>query len=232
MLESKSVLIMKSTLKCYTSTMKIICVFLIFFIFSNAIEINEKPIEFDTKRIELTKQYIKQHYNLNITYPTIIPKIIIVHHTGINDFDKSFKRFIDPSLPLDRPDIIKAGALNVSTHFMIDVDGTIYRLMDETMMARHVIGLNYSSIGIENVGGENFKDNLTKAQLLSNIELIKYLKNEYATIKYLVAHYEYQNFENHTLWLEKDASYRTIKHDPSKRFMKELRFHIKDLALQ
>ncbi len=36
---------------------------------------------------------------------------------------------------------------------MVDRDGTRYRLMPETYMARHVIGLNYYSIGIENVGG-------------------------------------------------------------------------------
>ncbi len=49
--------------------------------------------------------------------------------------------------------------------------------MPENYMARHVIGLNYYSIGIENVGGKNNrKEDLTKAQLESNIKLIRISK--------------------------------------------------------
>jgi len=42
-------------------------------------------------------------------------------------------------------------------------------------MARHCIGLNYESIGIENVGGVMIKDDLTAAQIKSNIYLVRYL---------------------------------------------------------
>ena len=42
--------------------------------------------------------------------------------------------------------------------------------MQVFIMARHVIELNYSSIGIENVGGEtNKKEDLTPAQVHANI---------------------------------------------------------------
>ena len=196
---------------------------------SFALEIKQKPIIFDDIRVQLTKEYVKQHYNLLVSNITITPKIIVVHHTGIDDFDKSYNRFLNQHLPNDRPDISKAGKLNVSTHFMIDTSGEIYQLMDETDMARHVIGLNYSSIGIENVGGENFKDNLTQAQLQSNIKLIHYLQKKYPTIKQIIGHYEYRDLENSTLWLENDSSYRTVKHDPSPRFMNELRERIRGL---
>lgn len=193
-----------------------------------AINIIQKPIIFDNKRVSLTKKYIKEHYSLDLSTIKIMPKIIVVHHTGINDFDKSFMRFYSSVLPKDRGDIKKAGKLNVSTHFLVDRDGSIYQLMDETTMARHVIGLNYSSIGIENVGGEKFEDNLTKKQLEANSKLIKYLQKKYKSIKYLIAHSEYKTYESHSLWLEKDVSYRTIKHDPSLRFMKELREKLKE----
>jgi beta-N-acetylhexosaminidase len=196
-----------------------------------AIQIIQKPIIFDEHRVALTKNYIKEHYALDVNTIKIKPEIILIHHTGINSFNKSFKRFVSPLLPLDRPDISKASKLNVSTHFMIDFDGTIYQLMDETTMARHVIGLNYSSIGIENIGGAKSKDNLTSAQMKSNIELIKYLQNKYPSIKYLLGHYEYRKFENHELWLEKNAFYRTKKSDPSPRFMNELREHFKALNI-
>lgn len=153
----------------------------------------------------------------------MVPRIIVVHWTAINDLKRSMNRFVEPTLPSDRPDIQKASALNVSAHFMVARDGTIYALMPETMMARHVIGLNYSSIGIENVGGEGSIDNLTPAQLKSNIELISYLADKYKSIEYLIGHHEYTYFDKHPLWLEKDTNYRTIKYDPGETFINKLR---------
>jgi beta-N-acetylhexosaminidase len=184
------------------------------------------PISFGEKRIQLTKEYIKIHYDLDLKDIKITPKIIVIHHTAIDDFKDSLSRFTSEILPSDRPDIQKAGAVNVSTHFMIERDGTINQLMPLNYMGRHVIGLNYNSIGIENVGGQNSADNLTNEQLHSNIELIKKLKDEFNTIEYVIAHYEYRCFEKHKLWLELDDNYRTKKDDPSPRFMSELRKNI------
>lgn len=194
-----------------------------------ALNIIQKTIIFDELRVKLTQEYIKEHYSIDTKSIKIKPEIIVIHHTGINDLEKSFSRFSPSLLLKDRGDISSAGRLNVSAHFLVDKDGTVYQLMNETTMARHTIGLNYSSIGIENVGGKNFEDNLSYEQLQANMELIIYLNNKYASIKYLIAHSEYQEYENHPLWLEKDVSYRTIKHDPSLRFMKELRENIRSL---
>ena len=188
-----------------------------------AIEIINRPIVFDEVRKQLTQEYILLHYGIKTQDISITPKIIVIHWTAINDFNRSYQRFINPILPSDRPDIQKASALNVSAHFMVTRDGTIYRLMNETTMARHVIGLNYSSIGIENVGGQNNKENLTDRQLDANKELIHYLKTKYPSIEYLIGHFEYTNFVNHALWLEKDKNYRTQKYDPGDMFMNRLR---------
>ena len=193
------------------------------------ISIIDRPIIFNEKRIALSKQYLQKHYGLNVKNINIHAKIIVVHWTAINDFKRSIERFIEPTLPSDRPDIQKASALNVSTHFMIDRDGTIYRLMPETIMARHVIGLNYSAIGIENVGGENNIDNLTQAQFQANIALIDYLRSKYPSIEYLIGHHEYTHLTDHPLWLEKDKNYRTLKYDPGDAFMYRLREHFPKL---
>lgn len=198
---------------------------LIYNLFS--IEIINKPIKFEKQRVDLTLKYIKQHYNLEVQDIKIVPKIIVVHHTALDDFEKSFKRLEGELLLSDRTDISKAGNLNVSAHYLVDTDGTIYLLMDDNKMARHTIGLNYNAIGIENVGGQNDKDNLTQKQLLANTELIKYLKNKYKTIKHVIGHYEYRDFESSKLWLEVDKNYRTKKSDPSIRFMTQLRNEIK-----
>ena len=198
---------------------------ILFFISLNlyAITILERPIVFDQKRTALTKEYIKLHYGLNPKHIEILPQMIVVHWTAINDLNRSMNRFTESILPSDRPDIQNASTLNVSAHFMVDRDGAIYSLMPETIMARHIIGLNYSAIGIENVGGEKNIDNLTPAQLKANIALIAYLTDKYKSIEYLIGHHEYTYFDEHPLWLEKDSNYRTLKYDPGDRFMDRLR---------
>lgn len=194
---------------------------------ANAIEIKQMPIDFGEKRVLLTKEYIKNSYGLEVENINITPEIIVIHHTATDDLKESYDRFKPELLLQDRKYISKAGSLNVSAHFLVDFDGTIYSMMPETYMARHVIGLNLSSIGIENVGGN--KKALTKEQLEANIKLVEYLKEKYKTIKYLIGHYEYTNAENHPLFLEKDKNYRTIKHDPDMNFMESLRSNFSDL---
>ncbi|MCK9473220.1 MAG: N-acetylmuramoyl-L-alanine amidase [Sulfurimonas sp.] len=191
-----------------------------------ALKIEQTPIEFSDVRVELTKDYIKEHYDLEVKDIKIVPKIIVIHHTAIDDFNNSISRFISQTLPSDRPDIKGGGALNVSAHFMVERDGTIHQLMPLEFMARHVIGLNYNSLGIENVGGQNSKDNLTNEQLKANIFLVNYLKTKFPTIEYVIGHYEYRCFEGNEFWLEVNRGYRTKKDDPSVRFMQEIRANI------
>ncbi len=196
-------------------------------------KIVDLPIDFDKDRIALTKAYIREHYGKQVKDITIDPKMIVLHWTAITDMNDSYRRLKPQLLYSDRKDIAQAGALNVSAHFLVDRDGTIYRLMPDNIMARHVIGLNYSAIGIENVGGENnSKEDLTQAQVDANIALVRYLKSRYEGIGYLIGHHEYLDFENAPLWLEKDKKYRTIKSDPGPRFMKQVRDGVADLDLK
>ncbi len=184
-------------------------------------KIIEKPIIFDEERIELTLDYLSNRYDLNKREPTIEPRMIVLHWTVYPTLEQSFEAFKGSMLPNYRPDIKDISWLNVSAHFIVDRDGTIYRLMPEKYMARHVIGLNHCAIGIENVGGTD-RNPLTEAQLVSNIWLVQYLANKYP-IEYLIGHYEYTNFESHEFWLEKDDNYRTEKEDPGQDFMNAVR---------
>ena len=189
----------------------------------------DKPITFDDERIALTKEYLATRYGLEQETPTIVPQIIVLHWTVVPTMQKTFDVFYDATLP-SRPDIATASSLNVSSQFLVDQDGTIYRLMPETTMARHVIGLNHAAIGIENVGGTSDTP-LTKAQVKSNVWLVKYLSKKYP-IDYLIGHYEYTDFEDHELWLEKDSNYRTEKTDPGEDFMQAVRKGTKNLRLK
>ena len=184
----------------------------------------QKPILFTDKRKELTKEYVKERYGLSPKTIEIEPKMIVLHWTAVMDFNKSYERLYPELLFSDRADIANASALNVSAHFLVDRDGAIYQLMPDNWMARHVIGLNYSSIGVENVGGEgNAKEDLTQAQLEANIRLVKYLKTKYPSIEHIIGHHEYREYENSPLWLERDDEYRTQKADPGEKFMRSVR---------
>jgi len=177
----------------------------------------DKSITFNEERNQLTLEYLSERYGLAQEVPTITPKMIVLHWTAIPTLQKSFDAFKHSKIPDWRPDIKNASSLNVSAQFLVDRDGTIYRLLPETTMARHVIGLNHCAIGIENVGGTPATP-LTQAQINANIWLVKYLANKY-DIEYLIGHFEYTNFEGHQLWLEKDDGYRTQKTDPGKDFL-------------
>jgi N-acetylmuramoyl-L-alanine amidase len=194
-------------------------------------KIIERPIIYDSIRKTLSLQYLKERHDLTLTEPTISPKMIVSHWTAIPTFEGSFNAFNPVLLPNVRKELKGASPLNVSIHFLVDRDGTIYRLMPENMMARHVIGLNWCALGIENVGDGN-KFPLTEAQLKANIWLVKYLKKKYKSIEYLIGHHEYTSFQNTPLWKETDANYRTEKSDPGNEFMEKLRNGVKNLNLK
>lgn len=182
----------------------------------------QMPITFDQTRIQLTKNYLLKHYEIKADTIEIIPKIIVLHWTEVATLSGSFNAYKQPTLSAKhRPDL--SDELNISAHFLVDRDGTIYQLMPENWMARHVIGLNYYSIGIENVGGVNRKADLTREQAEANAYLVCYLRKRYPSIHYLIGHKDYLNFKGTSLWLEMDPNYQNIKEDPGEDFTNQVR---------
>lgn len=188
----------------------------------------DKPITWNAEREKLSIQYLKDRHGLEKAIATIEPKMVVVHWTAINNIEVTFDVFNPPTLG-GRADLTGASNLNVSSQFLIDRDGTVFRLLPDTTFARHVIGLNYLAIGVENIGSDDMP--LTKAQLLANEKLIRYLKRKYP-IDYVIGHHEYQNFQTTDLWKETDPNYRTVKTDPGDKFMKQLRKKLTDLNLK
>lgn len=188
----------------------------------------DKPITWNSEREQLSIQYLKDRHGLDKSTATIEPQMVVVHWTAIKTVEVTFDVFNPPTLG-GRADLTGASNLNVSSQFLIDRDGTIFRLLPDTTFARHVIGLNYLAIGIENIGGDDMP--LTKAQLKANELLIRHLKRKYP-IDYVIGHHEYQNFQNTNLWKENDPNYRTVKSDPGDKFMNQLRKKLSDLNLK
>jgi N-acetyl-anhydromuramyl-L-alanine amidase AmpD len=191
----------------------------------------DRPVPFPEERIQLTREYMREHYGIESENIEIVPRIIVLHWTAGRTLQGDFNTFV-PSRLRGRPELNAVSELNVGIQFLVDRDGRIYRLMPETWMARHVIGLNYHAIGVENVGGARGVDDLTEAQRAANIWLVRYLAKKYPTIEYLIGHHEYRLFEGHTLWLEKNPDYRTGKSDPGEAFMSAVRAATADLRLK
>ncbi|OHD54205.1 MAG: hypothetical protein A2Y33_12940 [Spirochaetes bacterium GWF1_51_8] len=175
------------------------------------------------ERLELTKQYCKDHYGMD-TYELKDPKMIVVHSTEMSSLKDSLGCFKPAKMGDDRPYLQAFGAVNVGIHFVIDKTGKIYTLLPLNIVARHTIGFNYTAIGIENVGKKNV--DLTAAQIEANAHLIAWLAEQFPSVEYMIGHYEYTNkkLPHYALYIENVTNYKfTQKTDPGKYFMTELR---------
>ena len=118
----------------------------------------------------------------------------------------------------------------MSTQFIVDRDGTIYRLFREDLVGRHTIGLNHLAIGVENVGGGT-RWPLTEAQVQANVDLVRHLEGRFP-LTHLIGHHEYRGLEAHPYFKETDPGFRTFKCDPGPAFMERVRDGVSDLALE
>lgn len=210
------------------------CILLLFvnccFLFqAQNLKIIQKPIDYSKEKIKLSLEYMKEHHGLDQKTPKIAPKIIVLHYTAGGTVESNFKYFNNLYLENQRSTLKNQSPLNVSSHFIIDRDGTIYQLVDPEMFARHTIGLNYCAIGIENIGSK--AQPLTDKQVEANAELVRYLTKKYP-IEYLIGHSEYGVFRNSKLWKESNPKYFTGKADPGDDFMKKVRTKVMDLKLK
>jgi len=173
-------------------------------------------------RLALTRQYCLRHYGRD-SAALAAPQIIVIHATEVQTLEASLQAFKADKLPPARKDLRAGGELNVGVHFVVDRNGDIYSLLPLDLVGRHVIGFNYTAIGIENVG---FSGHLTPAQLDANAALVEDLVQRLPSLHYLIGHYEYtdRSLPHYALFLERAADYRlTQKSDPGKDFMKKLR---------
>lgn len=195
---------------------------------ASVLPIVDTPLPFDDDRKALTLAYLRAHVDPDATTIDIVPHVVVLHWTGGATFESAFATFAPNTLEGGRPDLAGASELNVSSQFIIDRDGTIHRVMPETWMARHCIGLNWDSIGVENVGGTDDAP-LTDAQVKANIDLIHYLAAKHP-IEVVIGHHEYRSLEGTRHFRELDATYRTEKVDPGPAFMARVREGIADVV--
>jgi N-acetylmuramoyl-L-alanine amidase len=187
------------------------------------------PISWGEQREALTLDYRRRHHSEHAADLTIEPRVIVLHYTGSGSA-KGTKAYFDRLLMEgDRKQLAAAGKVNVSSHFLVDRDGTIYRLQPETRFARHCIGLNHLAIGIENVGDED-RWPLTELQIAADAALVRDLAHRFP-ITHLLGHHEVMRFRAHPYYQELDPTYRNTKLDPGARFLAAVRAAVSDLGL-
>ncbi len=189
----------------------------------------KKPIAYTAERKKLSLEYMADRHGIIQSTPRINPCMVVVHYTGGGTMNSNFNYFSRLYIEDGRPYNKKQSPLNVSAHYLVDTDGTVYQLVEDTLFARHTIGLNYCAIGIENVGGS--KKPLTQAQAIANAQLIRQLSKKFP-IKYVIGHSEYGAFKKTNMWKEKDPNYFTHKQDPGEAFLKQIREMNADLKLK
>ena len=189
----------------------------------------DKPLTWSPERERLTLEYRRAHEDPGADDTAIVPRVIVLHHTGGRSWRATRRYFDRTRLEAARAQLRRGGEVNVSAHFLVDRDGTIIRLQPETRMARHCIGLNHVAIGIENVGGGPGAP-LTTAQVEADAALVRALVARYP-ITHLIGHHESRAMERHRYWRELDPAYRNRKPDPGADFLFRVRIRLLDLFL-
>ncbi len=116
--------------------------------------------------------YSKRHYGTR-AWRLTEPEVIVEHYTGGSSFAGAWATFASNAPHL--------GELpGVCAHFVIDTDGTIYRLVPLGTRCRHAIGLNWTSIGIEHVGTSDRQILHDRAQLRASLRLTLWLVQRFS----------------------------------------------------
>jgi N-acetylmuramoyl-L-alanine amidase len=130
----------------------------------------EDPIPFPASRKREMVVYAERHYGLH-TYRLINPRVIVEHYTETPDFRSTYDTFAP-----DVPDSELHELPNTCAHFVVDRDGAIHQLVALGIMCRHTVGLNYTAVGIENVGYSDREILHDHAELQASLELTRWLR--------------------------------------------------------
>jgi N-acetyl-anhydromuramyl-L-alanine amidase AmpD len=175
------------------------------------------------KKLELTEEYVKEHYGLD-NYKLETPLIVVVHYTAIDDLDATLNLFKKDNIAESRDYIKDFSSLNVGIHYVVAKDGRVFSLMPDSIIARHLIGFNHVSLGIENIALDSAA--LTPQQIESDAKLIEFLVAKYPTIKYMIGHHEYNDstLAHYKYFLSLNPKYKPYgKIDPGDIYMTKLR---------
>jgi N-acetylmuramoyl-L-alanine amidase len=152
------------------------------------------PIPFGPERKAQMVAYVRRHYGsfMKPTWRLIHPHVIVIHYTD-GSYTSTFNTFAD-----DVPDSELHELPADCAHFVIDTNGTIHQLVSLGTMCRHTVGLNWTAIGIENVGFSDRQILDDRAQISASLRLTRWLRCSYGiTLKNVIGHNESLSSPSH-----------------------------------
>lgn len=178
-------------------------------------EMTEHYISYGKDRKRQMARYSNRHYG-SPTWKLHKKKVIVLHFTATSTYEPVWDHFGSNS-----PN--RGEYPGVCAHFVVDKDGTIYKLVRTFIRCRHAIGLNHRSIGIEMVQETGEGSHWASKQILNRrpqiraaLRLVRYLKASYEIrMRNVIGHAmanespffkDLQGWRNdHTDWLRRDV---------------------------
>ncbi len=133
----------------------------------------QKPIPFTAARKAETAAYSLRHYG-SASWRLTSPHVIVEHFTANDSFSATWNTFA-----ADEPDPELSELPGTCAHFVVDTDGTIYQLVPLGIRCRHTVGLNWTAIGIEDVGTGDASILDNPRQLRASLELTVWLMSRF-----------------------------------------------------
>jgi len=147
--------------------------------------IRQWPIPYGAGRKRQMAAYSLRHYGED-TYRLIHPRVIVEHYTETVDALEAFNTFAP-----DVPDSEFHELPNTCAHFLVEPSGRIDQLVPLSLRCRHTTGLNWTAIGIENVGLSDQAILQDHKQLSASLRLTRWLRCRYAiTLRNVIGHNE------------------------------------------
>jgi N-acetylmuramoyl-L-alanine amidase len=147
--------------------------------------IHQWPIPYGTARRHEMAAYSLRHYGED-TYLLSDPKVIVEHYTETATAQEAFNTFA-----ADVPDNEFHELPNTCAHFLVEASGRIDQLVSLSLRCRHTTGLNWTAIGIENVGLSDREILQNPHQLVASLALTAWLRCRYAiALQNVIGHNE------------------------------------------
>jgi N-acetylmuramoyl-L-alanine amidase len=147
--------------------------------------IHKMLIPYPQKRKREMAGYSKRHYG-QYKWRLNNPQLIVEHYAEAGSISSIFNTF-----RTDQPDVEFHELPNVCSHFAVSASGAVYKFVPPTIRCRHVVGLNYTAIGIEHVGFSD-QDILNRpAQLNGSLQLTQWLRCRFGLpVEQVIGHNE------------------------------------------
>jgi N-acetylmuramoyl-L-alanine amidase len=108
----------------------------------------QKYIPYGARREAETARYNNRHYGPDQnTFVLTNPKVVVLHFTAGANWRSAWSTFANDTRYESTPHLLEYPG--VSAHFIVCKDGTIIQCVPLRLRARHAIGMNWTSIGIE-----------------------------------------------------------------------------------